>query len=192
MRIIAGELKGRRLKAPKGTTTRPTVDRVRESLMSTILSARGSWDGACVLDVFAGSGALGLEALSRGAAFACFCERDAQAFSALRENVSVAPSDRVRTVRMDVMRRMPPRAEGAGYDLVFLDPPYVMKASEVAKLMARMLEVGIMVSGALVSYEHASTLDLHDDPDFSSLACDHVATKKFGETTIDVLKIGNA
>ena len=67
MRIVAGEFKGRRLQAPKGQNTRPTTDRVRESLMSALASARGGFDGAVVLDAFAGSGALGLEALSRGA-----------------------------------------------------------------------------------------------------------------------------
>ncbi len=83
VRIIAGEHRGRRLEAPKGDGTRPTIDRVRESLMSALASARGGFDDAVVLDAFAGSGALGLEALSRGAACACFCEKDASAASAL-------------------------------------------------------------------------------------------------------------
>lgn len=87
MRIIAGEFRGRRLCAPKGQTTRPTTDRVRESLMSALASARGGFEDACVLDAFAGSGALGLEALSRGAACAHFFEKDKQALFALRSNV---------------------------------------------------------------------------------------------------------
>ncbi|MDR2721456.1 MAG: RsmD family RNA methyltransferase, partial [Coriobacteriaceae bacterium] len=76
MRIVAGEYKGRVLKAPSGQTARPTTDRVREALMSVLISARGTLDGAVVLDAFAGSGALGLEALSRGAAHVSFCEKN--------------------------------------------------------------------------------------------------------------------
>ena len=86
MRIIAGVHRGRAIQAPKGTGTRPTVDRVRESLMSAINSARGGFEGASVLDAFAGSGALGLEALSRGAVSAVFCERDGNAFRTLCAN----------------------------------------------------------------------------------------------------------
>ena len=87
MRIIAGEYRGRRLQAPKGDATRPTTDRVRESLMSALSSARGGFEGAVVLDAFAGSGALGLEALSRGAASAHFFEKDGVALRALCANV---------------------------------------------------------------------------------------------------------
>ena len=75
MRIIAGQYRGRQLKTLKGSNTRPTTDRVREALMSSLFSARGGFEGACVLDAFAGSGALGLECLSRGASFAIFANR---------------------------------------------------------------------------------------------------------------------
>ena len=87
MRIIAGEFRGRTLKAPKGEGTRPTTDRVREAMMSTVHSARGGFDDAVVLDAFAGSGALGLEALSRGARSVQFCERGGEALRALNANV---------------------------------------------------------------------------------------------------------
>ena len=93
MRIIAGEFRGRTLKAPKGEGTRPTTDRVREAMMSTVHSARGGFDDAVVLDAFAGSGALGLEALSRGARSVQFCERGGEALRALNANVRLLGLD---------------------------------------------------------------------------------------------------
>jgi 16S rRNA (guanine966-N2)-methyltransferase len=120
MRIIAGAHRGRRLATPAGTDTRPTSDRVRESLFSIL----GPIQGARVLDLFAGSGALGLEALSRGAATAAFVERAPKAVAAIRANLQalheeaiVLPRDAVAFVR-DASRA------GGPYDLVFLDPPY--------------------------------------------------------------------
>ena len=93
MWIIAGEFRGRTLKAPKGEGTRPTTDRVREAMMSTVHSARGGFDDAVVLDAFAGSGALGLEALSRGARSVQFCERGGEALRALNANVRLLGLD---------------------------------------------------------------------------------------------------
>jgi len=123
MRVIGGELGGRRLKAPRGRGTRPTSDRVREALFAML----GEIDGARVLDLFAGSGALGIEALSRGAAEAVFVERDAGALRALSANLRalelVPPRASVR--RADASSAL----QGAGraketYDLLFIDPPY--------------------------------------------------------------------
>lgn len=102
MRIIAGEFRGRTLLAPKGDGTRPTTDRVRESVMSTVFSARGGFEDAMVLDAFAGSGALGLEALSRGAARAVFYERAPEAVKVLQKNVEkmgLEPAPRYRYAR---------------------------------------------------------------------------------------------
>ena len=93
MRIIAGEYRGRVLKAPKGEGTRPTTDRVREAMMSVVNSARDGFDDAVVLDAFAGSGALGLEALSRGARCVQFCERAGEALKALNANVAALGLD---------------------------------------------------------------------------------------------------
>ncbi|MVN40039.1 RsmD family RNA methyltransferase, partial [Gordonibacter urolithinfaciens] len=112
MRIIAGEFKGRTIKAPKGDGTRPTTDRVRESLMSAVNSACGGFEGATVLDAFAGSGALGLEALSRGAACAHFFERDGAAQRVLCGNVRALGLEarRARIHRGDVLRDPPAHA----------------------------------------------------------------------------------
>jgi 16S rRNA (guanine966-N2)-methyltransferase len=117
VRVVAGEFKGRRLHAPRGARTRPTADRVREALFSML----GDVSGARVLDLYAGSGALGIEALSRGAESALFVERDQGALGALRRNLdAVGASAEVR--RQDVLRFLA-GPEGT-YDLVFCDPPY--------------------------------------------------------------------
>jgi 16S rRNA (guanine966-N2)-methyltransferase len=131
LRVVAGEFKGRRLAAPRGARTRPTADRVREALFSML----GDVGGARVLDLYAGSGALGIEALSRGAASAVFVERDAQAVAAIERNLE--PLDVEASVaRADVARWLT-RAEGR-FDLVFCDPPYDV-ASRLAGPLAERL-----------------------------------------------------
>jgi 16S rRNA (guanine966-N2)-methyltransferase len=121
MRVIAGQWGGRRLQAPPGAATRPTADRVREALFS-VLGARV--EGARVLDLFAGSGALGIEALSRGAAEATFVDSAPAAIRALKANLDALGAEA--KVRRDDARRFLRAASTAGryYDLVFLDPPY--------------------------------------------------------------------
>ena len=125
MRIVAGAWRGRRLEAPAGEGTRPTADRVRQALFDRLLHApwagRPAIEGAAVLDAFAGTGALGLEALSRGAAAATFIERDPAALRALRANVAACGAGgRCRVLATDALR--PPAGPACG--LVFLDPPY--------------------------------------------------------------------
>ena len=117
MRVIAGEFKGRRLHTARGVRTRPTADRVREALFSML----GDVSGARVLDLYAGSGALGIEALSRGAGSAVFVERDQRALAALRRNLDAVGAD-ADVRRQDVVRFLA-RPEGT-FDLVFCDPPY--------------------------------------------------------------------
>jgi 16S rRNA (guanine966-N2)-methyltransferase len=132
VRIIAGEFGGRRLKAPSGSGTRPTGERVREAWFSIVGPAL---PGASVLDLFAGSGALGLEALSRGAHRAHFVERSRTALTALRANVAaLRVTDRVRIVPGDGLA-FAERLEGCPYDVVFADPPYGGEAA--ARLVDR-------------------------------------------------------
>ena len=126
MRVIAGQVHGRRLKAPRGMATRPTSARVRESIFSR-LAARLDFDGLKVLDIFAGSGALGIEALSRGAASAVFVERDARAAGAIRANLGELGlgDDEAIVVQAPLSAALrTARERGDAYDLVFLDPPY--------------------------------------------------------------------
>lgn len=132
MRIVAGTFKGRRLQAPRGTGTRPTADRVREALFSIL----GDVGGALVLDLYAGSGALGIEALSRGAESALFVERDPRAVAAIERNLASLGVE-APVVRQEVLRFLG-RAEGT-FDLVFCDPPYD-SASRLAGPLAERLQ----------------------------------------------------
>jgi 16S rRNA (guanine966-N2)-methyltransferase len=125
MRIIAGTLRGKSLAAPPGLATRPTAQRMRQALFDMLVHApwggRTLLEGAAVLDVFAGTGAFGLEALSRGAAGATFIENDAAALAALRANIAACRSEaRARVVAADALR--PPK--GSPQTIVFMDPPY--------------------------------------------------------------------
>src|SRR5919206_4033417 len=120
-RIVAGTLGGRRLTAPPGRDTRPTSDRVREALFSIL----GPVDGADVLDLFAGSGALGLEALSRGAAHATFVESDREACRTINRNLDKLGLENATVLCQNVLTALRADARtGSRYDLVLLDPPY--------------------------------------------------------------------
>jgi 16S rRNA (guanine966-N2)-methyltransferase len=148
MRVIAGRYGGRRLKAPTGAATRPTADRVREALFS-ILGDRVA--GARVLDLFAGAGTLGLEALSRGAAEATFVESAPRALAALRANLEALGED-AKVVRGDALRWLRGASAGARqYDLVFLDPPY-RRAAELGEELSDLLPP-VLAPGALVVAE---------------------------------------
>lgn len=146
MRIIAGTWRGRTLVAPPGQTTRPTADRARETLFSMLHSRLGGFTGLSVADVFAGSGALGLEALSRGASSCLFLDTDRKAIAALRANaVSLGALD----ADIRQLSALSPPAVAKPFDLIFVDPPYgqVDLAALVAALDARnWIGTGTMVS----------------------------------------------
>jgi 16S rRNA (guanine966-N2)-methyltransferase len=131
VRVVAGEFRGRRLAAPRGQCTRPTADRVREALFSML----GDVSGARVLDLYAGSGALGIEALSRGAESAVFVERDVRAAAVIERNLTSLGLEQ-RVVRQDAMRFL--AHEEGTFDLVFCDPPYD-SASRLAGPLAERL-----------------------------------------------------
>ncbi len=164
MRIVAGEHKGARIFAPKGLDTRPTADRVREAAFNLI--GPGRVEGAAVLDLFAGSGAMGLEALSRGAARAVFVETDREAVRAIERNL-----DRLRIRTATVLHQSALTAltrESAAnrrYDLVLLDPPYDMFADLRTKL-ARYLPLVLDEDGLLV----VETSSHEPEPDLPDLA----------------------
>lgn len=150
MRIVAGRFGGRRIATPSGEQTRPTSDRVRESLFAML----GSLDGERVLDAFAGSGALGLEALSRGAASATFVEKDAWAAAVIRRNIAELglTGEEALLVHSPLAAALRTARERAdAYDLVFLDPPYRLAPSLGAEL-AEMLEP-LLADGARVVTE---------------------------------------
>lgn len=145
MRVVAGAYKGRRLHAPPGTGTRPTADRVREALFSIL----GDVSGARVLDLYAGTGALGIEALSRGAASAVFVEHDARAVAALERNLEAVGAPETSVRRQDALRFL--AAAGGTYDLVFVDPPYD-SAPALAKPLSERLPA-VLTDDALIVTE---------------------------------------
>jgi 16S rRNA (guanine966-N2)-methyltransferase len=168
-RIVAGRHRGRSLAAPPGAATRPTAERVRQALFDMLWHApwagRDAVEGARVLDAFAGTGALGLEALSRGAAQASFIEQDRAALAALRANIAaLAEQDRARVIAGDATR--PPQAPAA-CSLVFLDPPY--GKALVPRALAALAAAGWIAPGALVVAEVAKAEPL-DLPGFAPLA----------------------
>jgi 16S rRNA (guanine(966)-N(2))-methyltransferase RsmD len=144
VRVIAGAYKGRRLHTPAGLATRPTADRVREALFSIL----GPVDGARVLDLFAGSGALGLEALSRGAAAAVFVDSDPRAVAAIRRNLEAIGVDAA-VHRRDALAYLRSASDGP-FDLVFLDPPY-SSASELAAPLSERLPDAVNEDARIVS-----------------------------------------
>ncbi len=156
-RIIAGAARGRRLKVPPDAT-RPTADRVREALFSAIESRLGSLSGAHVADLYAGSGAVGLEALSRGAAHALLVERDRRALEVVKANIATVDLPGAAAVGQDVVRLVSaPPAGGARapYDLVYVDPPYDHDDTEVEGVLAGLAQHGWLGDGALVLVERS-------------------------------------
>ena len=148
MRIIAGQWRGRPLVAPAGEATRPTADRTRETLFSMLLSRLGSFEGLAVGDFFAGSGALGLEALSRGAASCLFVERDRAAVAAIRTNAEKLGLARPDIRQSDVLA-LGPAPEPL--DVIFMDPPYATGAGAVA--LDKLARLGWTGPGTWVSIE---------------------------------------
>lgn len=177
MRVIAGALKGRRLVTPRGARTRPTADQVRLALMDTLAPRLPA---ARVLDLYAGSGAVGLEALSRGAGHATFVEREARAAGALRHNVEVlGVGPRARLVRGDVVRELGRlAAAGERFDVVFLDPPY--QQGLVRAPLARLGEGSVTAPGAIVVAQHFTKEPLPER--IGCLAA--YRARRFGETTL--------
>ena len=176
MRITGGQYRSRALKAPKGSLTRPTSDRVREALFS-ILGPRAA--ARRVLDLYAGTGALGLEALSRGAESVVFVERAKEALAALEANVeALGVRGRVRVVALPA-ERAARNLEGDRFDLVFADPPYADVKSGAALRALESLVVPRLEAGALLVLEHASR---DPSPAIAGLQKDEERT--YGDTTL--------
>jgi 16S rRNA (guanine966-N2)-methyltransferase len=176
-RVIAGAAGGRRLAVPGGVSTRPTSDRAREGLFGTVVSEIGSLAGKRVLDLYAGSGAIGLEALSRGARDVLMIESDAQAAAVIQANIATVGIEGARVIRDRVERVLarPPAAPGQAadgsareppgapdsrdrpdrYDLVFADPPYAMTVAAVTRMLS-LLAAGWLADDALVVVERAT------------------------------------
>lgn len=178
MRIIAGEWRGRKLIAPAGDTTRPTADRVRETLFSMLASRLGSFDSLAVADLFAGSGALGLEALSRGAASCLFVENDSLALKALRANVAALGAAARSDARAASVLTLGPAARPL--DLILLDPPYHTGAGAVA--LDRLGRLGWIGPASWISLETAA------DEDAGVRGLEVVADRRVGKARLWLLR----
>ena len=179
MRIIAGEWRRRQLRAPPGESTRPSADRTRETLFAMLTSRLGSFEGLAVADLFAGSGALGLEALSRGAEHCLFVEQDAAAIRALRANIAALRAQPQCEVRASSVMQLGPAK--APLDLILLDPPYHSGAGGVA--LDRLHRLGWIGDGTWIALETA-----HDEKlQLKALAVE--AERKVGKAMLTLLRL---
>lgn len=191
MRIVGGIWRGRRIEAPKDSDrTRPTTDRTRESIASMILSERDlTLDGESVLDAFAGSGAMAFELLSRGAAHATLVDSSRPAIRVITQNArSLKAESIVFVLAGDVLRLAgTPALKGAPFDVVFLDPPYALRADDNSSLLSAMIASDQLAQGATVVYEHAAG---ESGLDVSALTL--AKSKKLGSTAVDLYRFGEA
>ncbi|RKN76582.1 16S rRNA (guanine(966)-N(2))-methyltransferase RsmD [Streptomyces klenkii] len=179
-RVIAGTAGGRRLAVPPGTGTRPTSDRAREGLFSTLESLLGTLHGTRVLDLYGGSGAVGLEALSRGAAHVLLVESDARAVRTIRENVRTLglPGAEVRAGKAEQTVAGP--APAAPYDVVFLDPPYAVTDEALREILLTLRTGGWLADDVLVTVERSTRGGEFPWPDgFEALRA-----RRYGEGTL--------
>ena len=184
MRIVGGRWRGRPLLAPEGRGTRPTTDRTRESVASAVLSAFDlDLTGVVVLDAFAGSGALGLEMLSRGAERCTFVERDRQALARIKRNVSsLSATASCAVVAGDVFKRASAGTlAGVPFDVVFLDPPYAYAAERVSELVEGLSSSGMLGDDAVIVYERSSAA-----PGLELSCAELSKSKKHGTTCVDL------
>ena len=189
MRVIAGEYRGRPLKALKGDATRPTTDRVKEALMSKVFSTQGSLENCCVLDAFAGTGALGIEALSRGASFVIFCDKSSEANMIISENLRAvkAENSRFQLLKMDSLS-LSSSVIKKQIDLVFFDPPYAVSPHEVMAIAKGYFEKGILKEDALLCYELTKTSKPELVQAINALEWAIVSSKDYGETSIALIR----
>jgi 16S rRNA (guanine966-N2)-methyltransferase len=185
-RIVAGAARGRRLSAPAGGSTRPTADRAREGLFSALEAQLGSFAGRRVADLYAGTGAVGLEALSRGAAAVLLVESDPVVVRVLRANVEAVglPGAEVRPGRVERAVAGAPGAPGptgpAPYDVVFLDPPYEVSDADLLAVLRDALAHGWVAPGGLVVVERATRRGTWAWPE----GYDGLRSRRYGEATL--------
>jgi 16S rRNA (guanine966-N2)-methyltransferase len=184
MRITGGKFGSRALRAPKGHATRPTTDRVREALFSILVSA-GIVEKARVLDLYAGTGALGLEALSRGAARAILVESSREAIASLRANVAALGLERSALLIAGDVERVGGQVSRAGpYDLVLADPPWSMvDRGEAGAALSSLVQSGAVAQAAWVVLEHSSRTD---PPDLHGLV--RLDLRRYGDTALTFYK----
>ncbi|HEX9659612.1 MAG TPA: 16S rRNA (guanine(966)-N(2))-methyltransferase RsmD [Rhodothermales bacterium] len=180
MRIIAGRLKGRRLRSPRGVNTRPTADRVRESVFN-LIQARTSIEDACVLDAFCGTGAFGIEAISRGAASAVFVDSSPAALKIAALNAeTLGVSDQCQFLRRDVIRHLK-SPQTPKFDLIFADPPYSFKQIDLIPPLC----LDALSEGGLLVLEHDKTHRF----DVGSRA---IESRSYGRTIVTIFRVSES
>lgn len=178
MRVISGIFKGRKLRTLSGYRVRPTSQRVREAIFDLL---EVEWDGCVVLDLFAGSGALGVEALSRGAQRAVFVEMDPAAVELLWKNLSVlGVTERAKVVRADVIRFLRKGGSKEQYGVVFADPPYGKQLA--SKCLMELAKRGWLSKGAMVVIEHSKREHLEEERGSLRL----VSRRRYGDTMVSL------
>lgn len=179
MRIISGDWRGRKLIAPRGDATRPTADRTRETLFSMLVSRLGSFEGLRVADLFAGSGALGLEALSRGAAHCLFVEQEKPAVDAIRANILALDARERSEVQHGSVMSLGVAKQP--YDLILLDPPYNTGAGAVA--LDRLQRLGWIGPPTWIAVETS------DKESFELKGFAHDADRRVGKARLHLLRL---
>ncbi|MGA5302968.1 16S rRNA (guanine(966)-N(2))-methyltransferase RsmD [Nucisporomicrobium flavum] len=183
-RIIAGAHGGRRLSAPPGALTRPTADRVREAYFSA-LGTMTDLEGARVADLYAGSGAIGLEALSRGAAYALLVEADAKAARVIRDNiVTLRAGNAARLITGKVAQVLASPPEGGPYDVVFADPPYAVADDEIDEVQRALIDNGWLAEDAVVTFERSTRTAVRGAPLNWVDGITAERSRRYGETTL--------
>lgn len=183
MRVISGSARGRKLRPPAGYRVRPTADRVKEALFSALASRYGSFDGLAVLDLFAGSGSLGIEALSRGAAKAVFVDNHPESIALTKTNLLLTgltgPAELIMSDAGKALKRF--SAEGQSFDIIFVDPPYsdTGLTQTVFQLLA---ELAPLTTGGLIIFEADSRYELHLPKVFELLD-----RKVYGDTSVSFI-----
>jgi 16S rRNA (guanine966-N2)-methyltransferase len=178
-RIIAGIARGRQLRTPSGAATRPTADRVREALFSSLGKHLGSLDEARFLDVYAGSGAVGLEARSRGAAAVTLIESDRRTADVIRQNARLLDLDGITVLAAKAERLAKEPPPTAAFDVAFLDPPYMTGAAQLRSVLSQLLANGWFRVAALVVVERSRR---HEWEWPRGLAA--VQSKRYGDTVL--------
>lgn len=181
MRIVGGKWRGRRIDAPAGRDTRPTSDRVREAIFSSVYSLLGDLGQLVVLDLYAGSGALGLESLSRGAARCIFVESDRKAAATIVGNARALGADKdvAFVMRSSVNAGLPERLGSTGASLLLADPPYRIDPLQFSQVLEGLAAAGALASEALVVYEHSSQSEVLWPERFT--AC---SERRYGDTVV--------
>jgi 16S rRNA (guanine966-N2)-methyltransferase len=182
LRVISGSCKGRKLKTVKGVTTRPTADRMREALFNIMAS---KIPGAVILDLFAGTGALGIEALSRGAKYSVFIEKDKNALSTINENILLCQmSDKAKTIQWDIVKNLACiESTTLLFDIVFMDPPY--KKNVIKKTIDNLRKTNSLKKNTDIIVEHASEKELQCEASGYEI----VDQRTYGRTAFSFLRV---